>query len=92
MKALNIFLKALEELFKDTGMTFIPKRVTLPSRFPAYSHIRFEVWSLAKDRVETLISSVETTDKITTPEEREQAGDKLSKETIKNILRYYGIQ
>lgn len=92
MKGLTVFLKALEQLFEDKGVFFIFRKVESPTRFPAYTNIKYEVWSMDNNKNLKVISDEKVTEKITTLEEREEAEDKLAILTIKKILSHYGIQ
>ena len=90
MKTLNIFLKALEETLGNKRGFYVPKKTSLACKFPAYKRIVLEVWCV-DGSYETLISKVDITEKSTTIEEQENLEDKVIKDTIKNILKYYGI-
>ena len=94
MKTLNIFLKALEETLGTKRGFFVPRKTSEACRFSAYKKIILEVWCI-DGSYETLISKVEAVGKSsisnTTIEEQENLEDNIIKDTIKNILKYYGI-
>lgn len=91
MKSLDLFLKALEGIFNNKRGLFIPRRVYNNCKFPAYKELKVEVWCVDGGHA-TLISSVNVKDRCTTAEEKAALEEKATVETIKNILKYYGIQ
>lgn len=90
MNELNLFLKALEEL-KESKL-FIPKLNTTPRSKPAYKSVNMQIWAVDKsDKNKEKIVEVESTYRIVTDTEKEKAIQEISKNAIKEVLKYYGI-
>ena len=91
MKSLDLFLQALKEIFSDTVGIYIPHLSISPTRFNAIKKFTLQVW--CKQGSENhLISSVEKTDKSTDDITKEKIINSMIKDTIKNILNWYGIK
>lgn len=83
MKALKLFLKALEELFPNTY--FIDKLITLPhSTFKAYKEYKLEIWKL-KDGHKDLLVTIQQSGKSTTSAQEDYMKEKITKEAIKML-------
>lgn len=90
MNELNLFLKALEEL-KEPKL-FIPKLNITPMSKPAYKSINIQIWAINKsDKNKDKIVEVESTYRIVTDTEKEKVIQEVSKNAIKEVLKYYGI-
>ena len=90
MNELNLFLKALEEL-KESKL-FIPKLNIIPMSKPAYKSVNIQIWSINKsNKNKDKIVEVESTYRIVTDTEKEKAIQEVSKNAIKEVLKYYGI-
>lgn len=88
MKELKIFLKVLEEL---KGKMFIDKLTITPQKpMTAYKKYVLEVWSI-ENKDKQLMSSVELIDKSTTEAQDSSIKEHITRETIKVILKYYGL-
>ena len=90
MKSLNLFLEALESSFSNKRGFYIPRLYSNDCKFPAYKNFILEVWCIDGE-YKTLISKVDITEKCTTLEEKESLEKHLIKQTIENVLKYYGI-
>lgn len=90
MNELNLFLKALEEL-KESKL-FIPKLNIIPMSKPAYKSVNIQIWLVDKsNKNKDKIVEVESIYRVVTDTERDKAIQEVSKNTIKEILKYYGI-
>ena len=90
MNELNLFLKALEEL-KESKL-FIPKLNITPMSKPAYKSINIQIWAVDKsNKNKDKIVEVESTYRIVTDTEKDKAIQEVSKNVIKEVLKYYGI-
>lgn len=90
MNELNLFLKALEEL-KESKL-FIPKLNTTPMSKPAYKSVNIQIWAVDKsDKNKEKIVEVESTYRIVTDTEKDKVIQEVSKNAIKEVLKYYGI-
>ena len=90
MNELNLFLKALEEL-KESKL-FVPKLNTTPMSKPAYKSVNIQIWEVDKsDKNKEKIVEVESTYRIVTDTEKDKAIQEVSKNAIKDVLKYYGI-
>lgn len=90
MNELNLFLKALEEL-KEYKL-FIPKLTTTPMSKPAYKSVNIQIWIVDKsDKNKEKIVEVESTYRVVTDTEKDKAIQEVSKNAIKEVLKYYGI-
>lgn len=90
MKTLNIFLEALNSRLDNKRGFFVPKITTLDCKFPAYKNFILEVWCIDGE-CKTLVSKVDIIEKHTTLEEKQNIEDKLTRQTMENVLKYYGI-
>ena len=90
MNELNLFLKALEEL-KESKL-FIPKLNIIPMSKPAYKSVNIQIWAINKsNKNKDKIVEVENTYRIVTDTERDKSIQEVSKNAIKEVLKYYGI-
>ena len=90
MNELNLFLKALEEL-KESKL-FIPKLNITPMSKPAYKSVNIQIWAVDKsNKNKDKIVEVESIYRVVTDTEKDKAIQEVSKNTIKEVLKYYGI-
>ena len=90
MNELNLFLKALEEL-KESKL-FIPKLNIIPMSKPAYKSVNIQIWAVDKsNKNKDKIVEVESTYRVVTDTERDKSIQEVSKNAIKEVLKYYGI-
>ena len=90
MNELNLFLKALEEL-KESKL-FIPKLNITPMSKPAYKSVNIQIWVINKsNKNKDKIVEVESTYRVVTDTERDKSIQEVSKNAIKEVLKYYGI-
>ena len=90
MNELNLFLKALEEL-KESKL-FIPKLNITPMSKPAYKSVNIQIWAVDKsNKNKDKIVEVESTYRVVTDTERDKSIQEVSKNAIKEVLKYYGI-
>ena len=90
MNELNLFLKALEEL-KESKL-FIPKLNITPMSKPAYKSVNIQIWAINKnDKNKDKIAEVKSTYRVVTDTEKDKVIQEVSKNAIKEILKYYGI-
>ena len=90
MNELNLFLKALEEL--QESKLFIPKLNIIPMSKPAYKSINIQIWAVDKsNKNKDKIVEVESTYRVVTDTERDKSIQEVSKNAIKEVLKYYGI-
>ena len=90
MNELNLFLKALEEL-KESKL-FIPKLNIIPMSKPAYKSVNIQIWVVDKsNKSRDKIVEVESTYRVVTDTEKDKAIQEVSKNAIKEVLKYYGI-
>ena len=90
MNELNLFLKALEEL-KESKL-FISKLNITPMSKPAYKSVNMQIWIVDKsNKNKDKIVEVESTYRVVTDTERDKSIQEVSKNAIKEVLKYYGI-
>lgn len=90
MNELSLFLKALEEL-KESKL-FIPKLNITPMSKPAYKSVNMQIWAVNKsNKNKDKIVEVESTYRIVTDTEKDKAVKEVSKNAIKEVLKYYGV-
>ena len=90
MNELNLFLKALEEL--KQSKLFIPKLNITPMSKPAYKSVNIQIWAVDKsNKNKDKIVEVESTYRVVTDTERDKSIQEVSKNAIKDVLKYYGI-
>lgn len=90
MNELNLFLKALEEL-KESKL-FIPKLNITPMSKPAYKSVNIQIWAVDKsNKNKDKIVEVESTYRVVIDTEKDKAIQEVSKNTIKEVLKYYGV-
>ena len=90
MNELNLFLKALEEL-KESKL-FIPKLNITPMSKPAYKSVNMQIWAVDKsNKNKDKIVEVESTYRVVTDTEKDKSIQEVSKNAIKEVLKYYGI-
>lgn len=86
MQVLKLFLKVLEEYYKDKGIIFIDKLQIIPQRpVPAYKEYILEVYCKKDKEIKLYVKSSQVY-KSTSDKQDEEAKEKLIKEIILNIL------
>lgn len=90
MKGLELFLKALENAFSNKRGFYVYRLYSKECKFPAYKNFILEVWCIDGE-CKTLVSKIDITEKHTTLEEKQNIEDKLTRQTMENVLKYYGI-
>lgn len=93
MKELNVFLKALSNVFKSGSLKrgqYIPTLKITPSKFGAIKTYELEVWLVDGDTKER-ISFSSRTERSVSPEEDLAIRENIVIETIENILKRYGL-
>lgn len=99
MKAIDIFLRAIEEVKgMEKGVLISRTSSVKNSRFPAYTDMLLEIYALVNNNGNPIpckictISSSQNFSQVSFIEEAKQkAEDKMAQEAMVKLLNYYGI-